>query len=135
MTDSIFLFLFLLASLLQLAEFSKPKNKMKRHRSNSYGIAYYNKNCHISFSDDSKRYSENNKSAILPHRQQTDNITLVAIDDEEEQDEHNNEKEEDDDDRFVHSSFLLYLDGIYSRYSPAVILENKGNTARDHLGK
>jgi hypothetical protein len=30
--------------------------------------------------------------------------------------------------------FISYIDSIYMKYSTSVILENKGNTARDHLG-
>ncbi|KAI8883472.1 hypothetical protein K501DRAFT_184478 [Backusella circina FSU 941] len=29
--------------------------------------------------------------------------------------------------------FISYIDSIYMKYSTSVILENKGNTARDHL--
>ncbi|KAI9261362.1 hypothetical protein EDC94DRAFT_519779 [Helicostylum pulchrum] len=60
---------------------------------------------------------------FLPRQQNDDNITLVETE---------TEKNEDDD-KYFSSSFLLYLDDIYSKYSPAVVLENKGNTARDHL--
>lgn len=111
----------------------------KRGPSNNFDSAYYNKTHHISFSECCKKYSENNNSSVtMVHRQQNDNITLVATDDEDEseQDEKNNSNnnEEQDDDRFFNFSFLYYLDEIYSRYSPAIVLENKGNTARDHLG-
>lgn len=101
-------------------------------RSNSYDSAYYNtmnNNSHITFV--THRQSElNNNSHISKysnslHRQQNDdNITLVA--------------DEEDDSRshkVIASSISSYLSETYSKYSPSIVLENKGNTARDHLGK
>lgn len=88
------------------------------HRSNSYDSGGYR--THISFKD-TKQIKDRNAILFLQRQQQHDERTLVDDDTEE-------------DDKVFYSSFLLYLDDIYSKYSPAVVLENKGNTARDHLG-
>lgn len=95
----------------------------QHYRSSSYDSA-----CHktqISFKESNRKRPERTGSLFLQQQQaDNDNITLVE-----------SESEKNEDEKFFGSSFLLYLDDIYSRYSPAVVLENKGNTARDHLGK
>ncbi|KAG2194534.1 hypothetical protein INT47_005738, partial [Mucor saturninus] len=90
----------------------------QHYRSNSYDSGGYR--THISFKD-TKQIKDRNAILFLQRQQQHDERTLVDNDTEEE------------DDKLFYSSFLLYLDDIYSKYSPAVVLENKGNTARDHL--
>lgn len=89
----------------------------QHYRSNSYDSASYR--THIAFKD-TKQNKDRNAIQFLQRQQQHDDVTLVEQDIE--------------DDKLFYSSFLLYLDEIYSKYSPAVVLENKGNTARDHLG-
>lgn len=42
---------------------------------------------------------------------------------------------EENEEKFYFSSCLNYLEEIYTKHSPAITLQNKGNTARDHLGK
>lgn len=90
----------------------------QHYRSNSYDSACYR--THIAFKD-TKQINDRNAILFLQRQQQHDDITLV-------------EQDNTEDDKLFYSSFLLYLDDIYSKYSPAVVLENKGNTARDHLG-
>lgn len=95
----------------------------QHYRSTSYDSACYR--THISFKESQQhKRQDRNGVMFLPRQQNDDNITLVETE---------TEKNEDDD-KYFSSSFLLYLDDIYSKYSPAVVLENKGNTARDHLG-
>ncbi|GAA5807805.1 hypothetical protein MFLAVUS_001184 [Mucor flavus] len=93
----------------------------QHYRSTSYDSACYK--THISFKESHHKRQDRNGVMFLPRQQNDDNITLVETE---------TEKNEDDD-KYFNSSFLLYLDDIYSKYSPAVVLENKGNTARDHL--
>jgi hypothetical protein len=78
----------------------------------------------------SRDVSDRNQSYIFESTlrrmsQQNDAKTVVGDDD-------------DDDDsikkRFQFASWLMDLEELYSKCSFAVILENKGNTARDHLG-
>ncbi|CAO3654984.1 unnamed protein product [Mucor hiemalis] len=87
---------------------------------------YVNRNNHITIisneKDSFKRsYTPAKQSSSIHHND--DNITLVA----------------DEDDSLLQSHFfssiLLYLESVYDKYSLAVKLENKGNTARDHLGQ
>lgn len=94
-------------------------------RCNSSDSAYYvNRNNHITIlsseNDSVKRsYTPVKRSFSLQHND--DNITLVA--------EEDNTSQKTD----YFSSVLLYLDSIYDKYSLAVKLKAKGNTARDHL--
>jgi hypothetical protein len=69
-------------------------------------------------------YHNRNQSCISEIRrmsQQQDAKTVVG--------------DEDEDKHSYSSSWLTDLEELYAKYSFAVVLENKGNTARDHLGK
>lgn len=104
----------------QMIRIVARNNNNTHHRSLSDATSYY---CR-----DTNTIYDISQSCEIDHRKQRlfefDNKTVVEEDANEEEKEDNN---------YI-STFLGYLDDIYSRYSPAVVLENKGNTARDHLG-
>lgn len=96
-------------------------NNNIHHRSLSDATSYY---CR-----DTNTIYDINQSCEIDHKKhksfENDNRTVVEEDDD------------DDDDHDGHnyiSTLLEYLDDLYSKYSFAIVLENKGNTARDHLG-
>lgn len=95
-------------------------NNNTHHRSLSDATSYY---CR-----DTNTIYNIHQSCEVDHKKQHlfefDNKTVVEEDED---------VEEEEDHNYI-STFLEYLDDIYSKYSPAVVLENKGNTARDHLG-
>jgi hypothetical protein len=100
--------------------------QQNRQRSNSYDSAYYyNNNNHITFVTNNNRqvdlihYHRKYSNSLHPN---DDNITLVA-----DEDDANSYK-------VIASSISSYVTDTYTKYSPSIVLENKGNTARDHLG-
>ncbi|CEP18848.1 hypothetical protein [Parasitella parasitica] len=89
-------------------------NNNTHHRSFSDATSYYCRDTNIMYDmSQSCKIDYKNYNTF-----ESDNRTVV----------------EESEDKYI-STFLEHLDDIYSRYSPAVVLENKGNTARDHLGE
>lgn len=94
-------------------------NNNIHHRSLSDATSYY---CR-----DTNTIYDINQSCEIDHKKhisfENDNRTVVEDEENEDKEGHN----------YI-STLLEHLEDLYSKYSFAIVLENKGNTARDHLG-
>ncbi|KAL0142972.1 hypothetical protein V8B55DRAFT_1432223 [Mucor lusitanicus] len=93
-------------------------NNNIHHRSLSDATSYY---CR-----DTNTIYDINQSCEIDHKKhisfENDNRTVVEDEENEDKEGHN----------YI-STLLEHLEDLYSKYSFAIVLENKGNTARDHL--